>query len=764
MGKSVRNVSLCLLLLAILAGVTIPRPASASSSESPVKAPEAPTPAKEVTCEVGQTSIDSLFAETEHQSDLLLDRLGTLFSAAFRSAPQELPAAYHRLTEGKGLPRLLLLLIETAVLIGFGLVMVWLVRGITAGFHRKIMVTANLGMWYRVRAGLLAALLDILYFLTYAAATFFPFIAFFKHGQPNYVFISNYLIASYFVALAMFFCGIVLRPRLPALRLLPLSDYDTAFLYRWIVAATGFTYLFTRTTIILGLMGLSQPLFLAMFGLSGLVLTVILTVMILLSRERVAHGVRVKYFSDIEEIDALRKMLGEFWHVFAIFYVLVISAFWLAYLLLGNQTLGGRALISFLSVPLLIIADHWIQQLLDVAIKTSRLPETVASPEFGDEEQPPAESMEYSAPVPAPDPDGISRYAPQIKRAVRVLVVIAFAFAILRIWRIDLPIGRVFTRAVLSILVTILLAYVVWEFTKNTIDRKLRKELPDGDDEFEEGGAGGSRTGTLLILLRKFVLAVLFVMVTMIILAAIGVNIGPLIAGAGVLGLAVGFGAQTLVKDIISGIFFLLDDAFRVGDYVDTGKLKGTVEHISLRSFRLRHHRGYLHTIPFSAIDAITNFSRDYVVEKLEFRVRYGTDVDKVRKIIKKINNKIQEDEKMRASLLSDIKSQGVKQLDDSAMVMRVKFKSLPQGQFLIKRELLRLLQEAFQKEGIEFAHRNVTVYIPHEPTPESAEKGDASAALADDEAKRQAIGAAAIAAIAAAEEEEAAKQQVKSK
>lgn len=764
MTRIVKYALPCLVLLGCLSGVSAPQVASALAVVDAAKPAEGADQLQDVPCTVERGSIDLLFSETEQKSNLFIDRLGVLFSAAIRSAPRELPAAYDRLTEGKGMPRLLQMMLELAAIIAFGVLLVWLVYRLTSGFRSKIMEPVHLGTWYRIRSGILFMLFDLLYLLTYLAATFFLFVPFFNQGQPDYVLISNYLIVTYLIAMAMFLNGTVLRPEFPTIRLLPLNDRDAAFLYRWIVAALGVTFLFVRTTRVLGLMGLSQPLFLVMFGLSGLTLPGILIVMILRSRERVAHAIRAKYFGDIEEKDALRRLLGEFWHIFAIFYVLLISAFWLAYLLLGNQALGGKVLLSFLSVPILIIVDHWIQRLLDAAIKTYSVTEPVASPEHDAEEQPLAEATEHLQPCSKSNPEGIGLYAPQIKRAAHILLVIAFMFAILRLWGFDAPVGRVFTRAVLSILVTVLLAYVVWEFTRSTIDRKLRKELPDGEEEFEEGGAGGSRTGTLLILLRKFVLAVLFVMVTMIILAAIGVNIGPLIAGAGVIGLAIGFGAQTLVKDIISGIFFLLDDAFRVGDYVDTGKLKGTVEHISLRSFRLRHHRGYLHTIPFSAIDAITNFSRDYIVEKLEFRVRYGTDVDKVRKIIKKINSKIQQDEKMRASLLSDIKSQGVRQLDDSAMVMRVKFKSVPQGQFLIKRELLRLLQEAFQKEGIEFAHRNVTVYIPHEPTPESAEKGDASAALADDEVKRQAIGAAAMAAIAAAEEEEAAKQQGKPK
>src|ERR671923_2983717 len=115
-------------------------------------------------------------------------------------------------------------------------------------------------------------------------------------------------------------------------------------------------------------------------------------------------------------------------------------------------------------------------------------------------------------------------------------------------------------------------------------------------------------------------------------LSALGVEIGPLIAGAGVVGVAVGFGAQTLVKDIISGMFYLLDDAFRVGEYIQSGNYKGTVESFSLRSIKLRHHRGPLYTVPFGALGAVQNMSRDWVIDKFSIGVTYDADIDKVKK------------------------------------------------------------------------------------------------------------------------------------
>ena len=126
-----------------------------------------------------------------------------------------------------------------------------------------------------------------------------------------------------------------------------------------------------------------------------------------------------------------------------------------------------------------------------------------------------------------------------------------------------------------------------------------------------------SRMRTLLPILRNILFIVFLVMAALMALSSMGVQIGPLIAGAGVVGVAVGFGAQTLVKDVISGIFYLLDDAFRVGEYIISGSYKGTVESFSLRSIKLRHHRGYLYTVPFGTLGAVQNMSRDWVIDKL---------------------------------------------------------------------------------------------------------------------------------------------------
>jgi len=161
-----------------------------------------------------------------------------------------------------------------------------------------------------------------------------------------------------------------------------------------------------------------------------------------------------------------------------------------------------------------------------------------------------------------------------------------------------------------------------------------------------------------------------------------------------------------------------------------------------------------VNTIPFGDIGQVTNFSRDYIITKLDFRVRYDADVDKIRKIIKKkVYKEILKNEELAPKLLGKVKSQGVRQMDDSAMIMRVKFKTIPGEQFVIRKEVYRLMQEAFRKEGIEFAHRNVTVYLP--PTATQGPEGETDAS------KKQALEAGAAAAAAAIQaEEEAQKSQ----
>jgi len=263
----------------------------------------------------------------------------------------------------------------------------------------------------------------------------------------------------------------------------------------------------------------------------------------------------------------------------------------------------------------------------------------------------------------------------------------------------------------------LLLGYIVFHAVRIWIDRRIEEE---GGEAFaaepgDEGGgaASASRIATLLPLIRNFTLVLIVFAVGIFTLMEVGVNVAPLLGGAGVVGLAIGFGAQALVRDILSGAFFLIDDAFRRGEYIDVGEVKGTVEQISIRSFQLRHHLGALHTIPFGEIKHLTNFSRDWVMMKLPLRLTYDTDIEKVRKVIKKLGQELLEHPEEGHKFVQPLKSQGVYMMEDSAMIVRVKYMTKPGDQWTTRKLVYARIREIFEQEGIHFAHREVTVRLP---------------------------------------------------
>ncbi len=179
-------------------------------------------------------------------------------------------------------------------------------------------------------------------------------------------------------------------------------------------------------------------------------------------------------------------------------------------------------------------------------------------------------------------------------------------------------------------------------------------------------------------------------------------------------------------------------------------------------SVKLRHPRGMVFTIPFGDMGAVQNFSRDYIITKLDVRVRYDADIDKIRKLIKRINIELQQHEEIGPKLLGKIKSQGVREMDDSAMILRVKFKTKPGEQFVVRREVYKLIQESFREHGIDFAHRNVTVYLPPEVTETANGDNLGEDTVTGGRPNKKLIEAGAAAAIAASQAEQSEKNPSK--
>ncbi|MDT8345120.1 MAG: mechanosensitive ion channel family protein [Thermohalobaculum sp.] len=363
-----------------------------------------------------------------------------------------------------------------------------------------------------------------------------------------------------------------------------------------------------------------------------------------------------------------------------------------------------------------------------------------------DTASPDADADAAVPPAPMPPAAGMKTMEELARRVASVLAVGTAAYVLLQFWGLRGFVVETMAYRIAAELVDVLvIGYVAFHATRIWLDQKIADEV--GDDlpaatlEGEGGGIGTTRLATLLPLVRNTILSVIAISVALLVAIELGVNVAPLFAGAGIVGLAIGFGAQTLVRDIISGAFFLIDDAFRKGEYIDVGEVKGTVEKISIRSFQLRHHLGALHTIPFGEITHLTNFSRDWVMMKLPLRLTYDTDVEQVRKLVKKLGLELLEDPEIGDKFLQPLKSQGVIQMEDSAMIVRIKFMTRPGDQWPVRRRVYQAIRELFAREGIHFAHREVTVRLPNLPAGQD---------LTEDQ--RRAVGAAARTAVDIAE------------
>lgn len=344
-------------------------------------------------------------------------------------------------------------------------------------------------------------------------------------------------------------------------------------------------------------------------------------------------------------------------------------------------------------------------------------------------------------------------FKPLLEQAAGVLVAIGAIGLLLAGWDVRAGEPENPLTGFMGTLVVLFMTWFLYRAVVVFVDRRLEDEgAPSGADpaeiEDEPSGHGATRLATLLPLVRNVLVAAIFAFAVMIVLSGMGVDIAPLFAGAGVIGLAVGFGAQALIRDIFSGGFFLFDDAFRKGEYVELGSIRGTVEKISLRSFQLRHHNGPLHTIPFGEIKQLTNYSRDWVIMKLPLRVTYDTDVDKVRRLVKKLGQELLNHPEVGSHFIQPLKSQGVVEMEDSAMILRVKFMTKPGDQWQTRKVVYAAIQEAFKREGIHFANREVTVRISgraHDASPQEVDEAAAAAArrVLDDQESAASAGRA---------------------
>jgi small-conductance mechanosensitive channel len=532
----------------------------------------------------------------------------------------------------------------------------------------------------------------------------------------------------------------VLAPKTPEVRLTPLDDKVARAIHARIMVLTT---LLVITRLIGNLMvDYGLDINLAMLVKVSIVAIFVLALVLMIweARAPVAAMIGAGLTSAGGADSGFRQSLARTWHILVSGYVVAVFIFALGYALVTDKRALIPAVLSWCLIASVPLADLGLRRLVARIFGSRGKPKEGAGAEVAAAAPAgtAAEAGESAVGQLARAGDEGS-YQSIALRNLRILLGVGVVIAFVNLWDIDVQgfaqqlVGERVARALVDITIISLLAYAVWGFAKAAVERHVRdEELESAETSTGVVSAPGTtRLRTLLPLLRKFVLITLLAVVIMTALSSLGVNIGPLIAGAGMVGIAIGFGAQALVRDIVSGMFFLLDDAFRMGEYVDVGGAKGVVEKISIRSLQLRHHNGPVHTIPFGEIKQLTNYSRDYVIMKFELRLPFETEIDKVRKIIKKIGKDMVQDPELAPLMLGPLKSQGVMQIDDSALVIRCKFTAIPGQQFLVRRQAFTRIHKAFEENGIHFAPRRVIVEAV---TPEQAVS---AAAALDAEGKK---------------------------
>ncbi|MBO0738106.1 MAG: mechanosensitive ion channel [Alphaproteobacteria bacterium] len=510
--------------------------------------------------------------------------------------------------------------------------------------------------------------------------------------------------------------GIVLRPDEPAARLIDLPDGEARRL-AWFLSAT------ILVVIILVGFGRYYGLMDQGSGAShvlGLLVAIIVCglYVLIVSRVRIAAEALIRGRTSGTLVAALRAAIARAWLTISLTAIAGLFLFFVFGLSLGllSYYYGVTSTVAVLFVLLVL------ERLIDRG--------------WHEVDQP----VDYRR----AGTDTLMAYS--IHRILQVLVPLMAALGLVWIWlgAIELPEAQQ-TRALhstMAALATLLIAYVAWVLCQLAIDRNLQgvgtgPKLPGTDEETES--APGSRLQTMLPLLRAAFGILVAVIAALVVLSRLGIDTAPLIAGAGVFGLAISFGSQSLVRDIISGLFYMWDDAFRVGEYIDTGRLKGTVEKLGIRSLKLRHHNGPLHTIPYGQLGAVTNLSRDFATVKFNLKLEPGTDIELVRRTAKQTGLAMQQDPEIAAEVMLPVKLQGIAEITENAVVARFKFTARPVKPSWVQREYLKRMYQVFAEKGIAFASGALTLQTaPYRPVAAPGEIPGAVLPLAEPSPKSE--------------------------
>ena len=409
---------------------------------------------------------------------------------------------------------------------------------------------------------------------------------------------------------------------------------------------------------------------------------------------------------------------ARYWHSLAVLSVFGLGATWILGVLLlpmppFDRVLGTLVVLGAMPAFDSIVA-LMLRQLRARLLHRRRAERLIFVPgDEGEPLQPVAQPTE--APRGSVEQDrAIDAFTQVLHYAASWVFLLAAGTFLARLWSFDLIhlLGARDARTFIGVLfdagVTLLVGWYVWRLFETGLAVALSREA----------GGPGSRASTVQPLLRSIGMVVIAAVALMWSLSVLGLNIAPLLASAGVVGIAIGFGAQTLVKDLFSGAFFLIEDVFRIGDYIEAGTAKGTVEKITFRTVALRHQNGPLHFVPYGSLGSIRNNSRDWVIDKFEIPLPTDVDSETVRRIVKRIGLEMLEHDEFASLIISPLKAK-LYRIQPGAKIFRCKVQTPPGKQFEIRTEAYRRIEQAFAEANIPFANNisnSVVVHTGHPP------------------------------------------------
>mgnify|MGYP003627550609 CR=1 FL=1 len=477
----------------------------------------------------------------------------------------------------------------------------------------------------------------------------------------------------------------VVAPRIARLRMLPLGNETANYAYIWVrrFAVVG---LYTAFTIqAAGILGLPQAGGIVLNQMLAMILAGMAIALILQMRERVRVWIAG---TDDDTASSIRARFADIWHVIAIIYVVALFCIWLLDIS-GGFTMIARAT----GVTLLAGIGAW---LIDMGINRA-LDHLFALSDETSELYPGLEAR-------------AARYLPIVHGIVRTaiwfvaLVVAVEAWGANAVDWLTSDVGRAVIGTFAQILVIAVLAVAALELASAAIERYMRRS--------RDRGNSSARMLTLLPLLRNVLRVTIAIFATLIVLSEIGIDIGPLLAGAGVAGLAIGFGAQKLVQDVINGMFLIIEDTVAVGDVVRVASHTGVCEAITIRTITLRDLSGTVHTVPFSDVTTVENLTKDFSYALMEVGVAYREDTDAVIDILRQIDEEMRGEEEYAALMTEPLQVLGVDEFADSAVIIKVRIKTVPIKQWTIKREFNRRMKKAFDANNIEIPFPHTTLYF----------------------------------------------------